>query len=207
MPARDLKREWKELYAPPTGRVVLVDVPDMHALMVDGQGDPNTSPAYQAAVGVLYGLAYALQFHLKRTGEDFVVMPLEGLWWSDDTTAFKLRDRARWKWTMLIVQPPPVTSDLVRTACAEIARNKGLDLSGVRFEAFAEGTAAQIMHLGPYAAEAPTIERLHDAIREQGYHRRGRHHEIYLTDPRRTAPGRMRTILRQPVERPGGAGR
>jgi hypothetical protein len=207
MPVRDLRREWKELYAPPADRVVFVDVPGMNALMVDGEGDPNTSPAYQAAVEALYGLAYALEFALKRTGEDFVVMPLEGLGWSDDMATFSLQDRARWKWTLLIVQPPPVTSDHVRTACAEIARKKGLDLSGVRFEAFAEGEAAQIMHLGPYAAEAPTIERLHDAIREQGYRRRGKHHEIYLTDPRRTSPDRMRTFLRQPVEHAGGAGR
>lgn len=198
----DIVKELRPLYRPPVDRAAIVDVPPMAYLMVDGQGDPNTTPEYAQAVEALYAVSYAVKFAVKRGPDavDFKVMPLEGLWWSEDMTDFVAGRRESWSWTMLIVQPAVVTEALVEGTVAEAGRKKDLPALGrLRFEVLDEGTCAQIMHVGPYADEGPTIEKLHAFIAEMGHLRRGKHHEIYLGDPRRTAPVRLKTIIRQPV--------
>lgn len=203
MDTLDLKKTYKELFAPPSKAPVLVDVPSLRFLMIDGQGDPNTSPEYEAAVQTLYSVAYSLRFALKKAGIlDYGVPPLEGLWWAADMAAFLAADRAAWQWTMLILTPDQVTRDWFDRAVTE-ARAKGAPaVDRLRLDAYTEGRSAQIMHLGPYSAEGPTIQRLHAFIEAEGYALRGKHHEVYLSDPRRTAPDKMKTILRQPVARP-----
>jgi len=197
----DLVKERRELYRPSVREPTMVEVPQMSFLMVDGQGDPNTSPEYAQTLNALYAVSYAVKFTVKRSGGvDFKVMPLEGLWWSDRMSDFTQGRREGWKWTMMIAQPPLVSDDLIDQAIAESARKRDLPaLDRLVFQGFDEGLCAQIMHVGPYSAEGPTIERLHDFIAEQGYSRSGKHHEIYLGDPRRTAPERLKTIIRQPV--------
>jgi hypothetical protein len=197
----DLKRELPQLYRA-TAQPAFVDVPELPFLAVDGSGDPNTAAEYAEAVQALYTVAYTLRFALERRadGVDAPVMPLEGLWWAPDPSAFRTGDRGAWRWTMLIRQPEQVTGGDVADAVAQAQRKKGLPgLDRVRLERYAEGRAAQVLHVGPYAAEGPTIERLHRFIAEQGYRLSGKHHEIYVGDPRRSAPERLRTILRQPV--------
>lgn len=197
----DLMREFRPLYAP--GRTpVLVTVPEFLFLMIDGQGDPNASPEYEQAVAALYAVSYSVKFELKRArrGLDYRVLPLEGLWWAPDMSAFRLQDRAKWGWTMMIRQPDLVKRDLVDEAARMVAARRSLPAAlRLRLERFAEGPAAQVMHVGPFSTEGPTIERLHAFITAQGYELTGKHHEIYLNDPRRTAPERLKTILRQPV--------
>jgi hypothetical protein len=182
----------------------LVEVPELSFLMLDGRGDPNTSTRFQDAVQALYAVSYGLKFGLKRTsGLDYRVSPLEGLWWSDDVNSFVNEDKSAYEWTLMIRQPPEATAELVEQAIAAAALKRKLPaLGGLRFETFEEGLAAQILHLGPYSAEGPTIEKLHAFIAAHGLGfdgRRRRHHEIYLGDPRRSAPERLRTIIRQPV--------
>jgi hypothetical protein len=197
----DYKKELAQLYNPSTKEPSVVDVPTMSFLTVDGAGDPNTEPAYQSAVEALYAVSYTLKFMVKKgtAGVDYGVMPLEGLWWVDDITEFSYDDRRNWRWTMMIMQPEMITSEMVDQAKTEVTRKKGLDLSSLRYEKLDEGRAAQIMHLGPYSAEPPTIERLHAFIAAQGLEINGKHHEIYLSDPRRIAPEKMKTIIRYPV--------
>lgn len=198
----DLKKQLKHLYNPSLKQKTAVDVPKMNFLMIDGQGDPNTSEAYQNAVEALFAVSYAIKLMIKKSeiAADYTVMPLEGLWWVDDMTQFSLVDKDAWKWTSMIMQPEYVTEELFKEARIQIEKKKGLAaLSEIRFEAFHEGQAAQIMYIGPYAEEeAPTIEKIHNFIKEQGNNLRGRHHEIYLSDPRRTAPEKLKTIIRQP---------
>ena len=197
----DHKKELKHLYGPPAKEVSVVDVPPMSFLMVDGQGDPKTSQAYQEAVGALYSVSYTLKFMVKK-GEmmiDYKVMPLEGLWWTEDMSRFSMDEKEAWKWTAMIMQPDFVTAELVEAAKDQAQRKKGLvAISLTRFKVFREGRAAQIMHIGPYAEEAPTIEKLHEFIAAQGGTLSGKHHEIYLSDPNRTAPEKLKTIIRQP---------
>ncbi len=201
----DLVKDLKPLYSPSARHPAIVEVPEIAFLMIDGRGDPNASEAYQDALQALYGIAYTLKFTLKKQdpGRDFRVAPLEGLWWGDEeapTMAGLQRDRDAWNWTMMIAVPGAVTAAEVAAATKAAARRRELPAApGIRLELFAEGLAAQIMHLGPYAEEAPTIERLHAFVAEQGYRLRGRHHEIYLGDPRRTTPERLKTVLRHPV--------
>lgn len=203
MPATkvDLKREHRDLYAAPR-EPVLVDVPELAFLMVDGRGDPNTAPEYTQAIEALYSVAYTLKFTLKRAAEpfDYTVMPLEGLWWAPDMASFAAGDRSKWEWTAMIAQPDAVTAELVERAVEQASAKKPLPAAArLRLERFDEGRSAQVMHVGPYSAEGPTIERLHAFIAEHGLALRGKHHEIYLGDPRRTAPERLKTIIRQPV--------
>jgi hypothetical protein len=201
----DLVKTLHPLYSPPKDRCVIVEVPDLAFLMVDGRGDPGNSEAFEAAMQALFSAAYTLKFSLKKTDSerDFKVAPVEGLWWGDDpkpSLANLQRDRDSWNWTMMIAVPDAVTAGEVAAALEAAARKK--DLPGaalLRLERFDEGLAAQTMHIGPYAEEAPTIERLHDFVAAQGYELRGRHHEIYLGDPRRTAPERLKTVVRHPV--------
>lgn len=197
----DLKKELKHLYNPSARQVAIVDVPEMNFLMVDGSGDPNTSQEYKDAIEALYAVSYALKFMIKKEKEiDYVVMPLEGLWWTDDMTKFSMENKDAWRWTAMIMQPQYVTENLVQKALQQVEEKKNPPaLSKIRFESFYEGLSAQIMHIGPYSAEGPTIERLHNLIREKGYELRGRHHEVYLSDPRRSRPEKMKTVIRQPI--------
>jgi len=198
----DLRKELKHLYNPPAKAPVLVDVPPMSFLTLDGRGDPNTAPEFRAAFEVVYGVAYTLKFMLKKAAEapDWGVMPLEGLWWTDDMATFSMERKDAWKWTLMVMQPDFVTAEQVERALAAVRAKKNLPgLDKLRFERLHEGACAQIMHVGPYAAEAPTIERLHHFIRELGSEPTGKHHEIYLGDPRRTAPEKLKTVIRQPL--------
>lgn len=202
MQTYDLKRERKDLYAPKRRDFEIVDVPGMGFLMIDGHGDPNTSATYRDAVEVLYTASYAVRAAVKtRGGRVHTVAPLEGLWSAKDWEAFRTRDKDAWDWTMMIAQPDWITRELVEEALAAAADKKGLPaFSLIRFERFTEGRSAQILHVGSYDDEGPLLERLHtEFLPANGLLSRGRHHEIYLSDARKTEPGRLRTILRQPV--------
>jgi hypothetical protein len=196
----DYKREFSELYRQDE-TVSLVDVPPFDYLMIDGRGDPNTSPEFAAAIETLYPFCYAIRSRVMESEDlKFVVMPLEGLWWAEDMEAFDAGEKADWEWTLMIVQPDVVTDDIVDRAREDVRENKDLPaLSTVRYETFDEGLAAQTLHVGPFSEEGPTVERVHEFIDENGYARRGAHHEIYLSDMRRTDPERLRTIVRQPI--------
>lgn len=199
----DLKKQRKDLYQPGSGDFAEVVVPLMRYLAIDGHGDPNTSPEYSGAVAALYTSAYATRSaHRERTGDDFVVGPLEGLWSSPDPTAFADRRKGEWAWTMLIPFPDPVTADDAAEGLRRAASRKpALPVAGVRLLEWAEGRCLQILHVGPYDAEGPTLARLHrEVMPARGLTWNGRHHEIYLGDPRRAAPDRLRTVLRQPVK-------
>ena len=198
----DLKKDLKSLYQPSARDVVQVDVPRFQFLMIDGEGDPNTSPAYAQAVEALFSVSYSAKFMLKKgpLARDYAVMPLEGLWWADDLSAFITNDKASWKWTMMIMQPSFVTPDLIEAAMAEVKRKKQLPaIDRLRLEDFLEGRCAQVLHIGPFSEEGPTIERLHQFI-DARTSRTGKHHEIYLSDIRRAAPDKWKTIIRQPME-------
>jgi len=174
----------------------------MNFLMIDGIGDPNTSQDYKDAVEALFALSYSLKFMIKngKVAIDYGVMPLEGLWWTDDMAKFNMENKDIWKWTAMIMQPEYVTKDMFDKALEQVAKKKNpAALSKVRFENFHEGLSAQIMHIGPYSAEGPTIEKIRDFIKEKGYKLNGKHHEIYLSDPRKTAPEKMKTVIRQAV--------
>ncbi|MCG3210278.1 MAG: hypothetical protein FOGNACKC_03909 [Anaerolineae bacterium] len=196
----DFKKELKNLYNPSAKTATVIDVPPLNFLMIDGHGDPNTAPAYREAVEALFSLSYALKFMVKKElAVDYAVMPLEGLWWADDMSRFSVEDKSGWLWTAMIMQPEYIVADLVETARAQVARKKNLPaLPRLRLETFHEGRAAQITHIGPYAAEAPTIAQLHQFIAAQGGQCAGKHHEIYLNDPGRTAPEKLKTVIRQP---------
>ncbi len=198
----DLKKELKEFYQPPTKEVVAVDVPEMNFLMVDGRGNPNTSQEYAEAVEVLFQVSYTLKFMVKKGSMaiDYGVMPLEGLWWAEDMSAFTTGDKSNWLWTMMIMQPDFVTSEMVEKAIRDVTKKKNpAAISKLRFEAYAEGKAAQIMHIGPFSEEGPTVEKVHQFIDARG-ERRGKHHEIYLTDIRKADPAKWKTVIRQPFD-------
>lgn len=196
----DLKKVYREHYSAPADPE-LVDVPSRPYLMIDGRGDPNTGREYADAVSSLYPLAYGLRKVIKdTTGDAYPVMPLEGLWWVDDMTRFTVEDKSDWQWTSMILLPDAVTADMASETIESVTAKKKLPSGHLaRFEVYGDGKAAQVLHRGPYADEAPTIAGLHDFIDEAGYHLAGKHHEIYLTDPRKSAPANNRTIIRQPV--------
>ncbi len=198
----DFKKELKHLYKPSDKKVDIVEVPPLNYLMIDGEGDPNTSQAFQDAIDVLYPLSYTLKFMIKRgeIGIDYGVLPLEGLWWTDDMSSFSVENKDGWKWTLMIMQPELITKEMVQEAIEQVKSKKNpVSLPLVRFESFDEGKAAQIMHIGPFSAEGPTVEKAHSFIEESGSQRRGKHHEIYLSDIRRAAPEKWKTIIRQPM--------
>lgn len=203
----DLKKDLKHLYNPTHKQVSEVTVPPMCYVMIDGAGDPNNSPTFEAATATLYGLSYTLKFASKKElGIDYSVMPLEGMWWVNDYSGpvdlSPNADRSGWRWTLMIMQPEHITPPMFEAAVVALRKKKNpANLDSVRFECYDEGLSAQIMHIGPYSAEQPTIERLHDYIITQGYQLRARHHEIYLSDPRKSAPEKMKTVLRQPMEK------
>jgi hypothetical protein len=198
----DYKKELRDLYQQSAEEVSLVEVPELDYLMIDGQGDPNTSSEYTAAIETLYPFSYAIRAIVKEdVGFKYVVMPLEGLWWTEDMSSFSVEDKSDWQWTLMILQPDFVTESIVERARENVRESKDVpSLSEVRFESLDGGTAAQTLHVGPFSEEGPTVERVHDFIASRGYTLRARHHEIYLSDRRRTDPERLRTIIRQPVE-------
>jgi hypothetical protein len=199
----DLKKELKHLYKPPTKEVVEVDVPKMNYLMIDGEGDPNTSPAYIEAVEALFSVSYTTKFTVKKGSQaiDYTVMPLEGLWWADDMSTFSVTDKSNWKWTMMIMQPEFVARQTIQDAIASVMKKRPSlsALSKLRAESFSEGRCAQVMHIGPFSEEGPTIEKVHQFISTRGQ-LTGRHHEIYLSDIRKANPSKWKTIIRQPMQ-------
>ena len=200
----DYKKELKPLYSPSAKEATVIEVPATSLLMIDGAGDPATSKEYMDAIRTLYPLSYTLKFMVKKSrGVDYGVMPMEGLWWADDMGAFMENNRDLWMWTSMVPQPEFITGDMVKQAMEQVEKKSNPPaLSKVRFELFNEGSCAQIMHIGPYSAEGPTIKKLHDFIEAKGYERSGKHHEIYLSDPRRSAPEKLKTIIRQPIKVP-----
>jgi hypothetical protein len=202
----DLRKQFKHLYQPSAKQFSIVDVPPLNFLMIDGTGNPNTSQDYHDALEALYGLSYTLKFGVKlgKYGSkkyDYPVMALEGLWWMDDVREFSLERKDDWKWTMMMMQPDIITPDQVELARADLIKKKNpVAAPKIHFESYHEGLSAQIMYFGPYADEGPTIQRLHEFIAESGHQLRGKHHEIYLSDPRRTAPEKLKTVIRQPMK-------
>ncbi len=197
----DIKKERKDLYAPRAGEFALVDVPELSFLMVDGHGNPNTASAYRKAVEALYAVSYAVRFAAKKQLDRVhVVGPLEGLWWAENPDVFLTRTKNDWSWTMMIHQPDWITPELVESARATAAKKRELPaLEKLWFERFAEGLSVQTLHIGSYDDEAPVIARMHEFAASQGHVLRGKHHEIYLGDPRKIEAARLRTVLRQPV--------
>ena len=199
----NLKKELSEYYNPSKAKVTFVDVPAMNFLMVDGKGDPNTAKSYAKAIETLYSVSYTLKFTVKK-GEmaiDYGVMPLEGLWWVEDMTKFDPEKKDDWLWTAMIMQPDFITKEMVEEARNSVRIKKNPKaLSLLRFETFREGPCAQIMHIGPFSEEGPNIAKVHKAIEDSGHELSGKHHEIYLSDFRRTAPEKLRTVVRQPYK-------
>jgi len=198
----DLKRELKHLYRPSAKEVVQVEVPTFRFLMIDGEGDPNTSHEYAEAVEALFSVSYTAKFMVKKGAQeiDYAVMPLEGLWWSDDMSAFITNDRSKWRWTMMIMQPHFVETDVIEESIADVKRKKTLPAVGeLRLESFTEGLCAQTLHVGPFTEEGPTIQRVHDFIAARSA-LAGKHHEVYLSDIRRADSSKWQTIIRQPME-------
>lgn len=191
-------------YRAPAGAFRIIEVPATRYLMVDGHGDPNVAPAYVEALESLYPVAYTMKFASKRDlGRDYVVPPLEGLWWAEDMAAFTTaRDKSRWDWTMMLMVPDWLDDEMFSTAVmAAGAKKPPPRLGDVRLESLTEGRCVQTMHTGPYDAEAEVLAKMHDDfLPEHGLRPTGKHHEIYLSDARRVAPEKMRTILRQPVQ-------
>lgn len=201
----DFKKELKHLYRPSSNEFVVVDVPPMDFLMADGHGDPNTAQEYQDVVEALYAVAYKIKFMSKKElGKDYVVPPLEGLWWAEDMDLFTTeRDKNKWDWTMMIMQPEWVIKEMFDEACQQVAKTKNPPaLPRLRLDPYYEGLSVQIMHIGSFDDEGPTIYKMHhEFLPANGYEESGKHHEIYLSDPRKVAPEKLKTILRQPVRK------
>ncbi len=198
----DLRKTLKPLYTASAKKPAIIKVPAMSCLMVDGTGDPN-GQTFQEAVGTLYTVAYTMKFAFKKEKAiDYPVTALEGLWDAGDMNDFASGNRAAWRWTVFMVLPDVVTKkDVAAAVSSAKEKAKFPRFPEVRLERFAEGLCAQVMHVGPYSAEAPTIQALHRFIGEQGCVPSGRHHEIYLGDPRRAKPEKLRTIIRQPMKK------
>ena len=180
----------------------LVEVPPLHYLMIDGHGDPNTSPAFAEAIETLYPIAYKLKFASKQgLGRDYVVPPLEGLWWADDMDAFSNRDKSQWDWTLLLLVPDWIDQAMVDAAVEQVAaKDPPARLGDVRYDLLDEGLCVQTLHVGSFDDEGPVLQKLHEEfIPNQGLTPTGHHHEVYFSDFRRTAPDKLRTLLRQPV--------
>ena len=201
--ASDPKDLIKRYYSPAAKEPEIITIPSMNYLMIDGHGDPNNNPAYSAVVSALYTLSYTLKFELKKVGTpEYKVFPLEGLWWSSDMDSFLTGDKSAWNWTMMMAQPEWITDTQVNKAKEKAAAKVDRAvLDKVRFEPFEEGLVMQMMHIGPYSAEGPNIARLHAFAKEKGYALFGKHHEIYIGNPQKAAPEKLKTILRQPIRR------
>lgn len=201
MQKTDFKKSLKSLYAPSQKDFSLVDVPAMTFIKIDGAGPPGNAQYVQACEW-LYPLSYGLKFMSKKELErDYVVPPLEGLWWAQDMTAYIENRRDEWQWTLMIMQPEWITPEMFARSLAKVTDKQGTPPETLRFESLDEGLSAQIMHIGPYSEEGPTLARLHDKFMpKQHLTWNGKHHEIYLSDPRRAAPEKLKTVLRQPVK-------
>lgn len=200
----DFKAEFKELYRPKAGVFTLVKVPKLNYLMVDGSGDPNTSREYAAAIEALYTLSYTLKFLSKsELGRDYSVPPLEGLWWSRDMKDFEKGKKEEWQWTAMIMVPDWITASIFKSALSTASsRRPEIDFTTVRREALTECLSVQTLFIGPYDEEAPVIAELHNSyLPANNLKENGKHHEIYLSDPRRTVPSKLKTIIRQPVSK------
>lgn len=198
----DLKKIRRELFSAPLNRFTLIDAPRAAYLMVDGHGDPNAAPEYRLAVESLYSTAYAAKFMSKEAGRDFVVPPLEGLWSAPDPESFAARRKHEWDWTMMIMVPDDLDSSMFQQAVARSRCKRGELSATLRLETLCEGLCLQALHVGSYEDEGPLLTRLHQEIMPQGgYGFGGRHHEIYLSDPRKTPAVKLRTLLRQPVRK------
>lgn len=196
----DYKSKFAKLYKARGAAVETVDVPEFRFLMIDGAGSPD-SQQFAEAVEALFPVAYTLKFMCKKgvQGIDYAVLPLEGLWWAEDMRDFTAANKERWQWTLMIMQPDLISAEMAGDAIEQVRRKKNPPaLHGIRFDAFHEGPAAQVLHVGPFADEGPAIRRLHECIAGHGHALSGKHHEIYLSDFRRTATAKLRTILRQP---------
>jgi hypothetical protein len=199
----DFKKDLGSLYKASAKKTDIITVPKLKYLMVDGCGDPNHSQLFQDAIEALFSVSYTIKFMLKKGTQqvDYGVMPLEGLWYADDMEVFSSAMKADWKWTLMIMQPDFVTDAIVAQAIELAKKKKELPkLRDLRFEAMEEGLCAQVLYIGPYSDEGPAITRLHDFIKENGYKLAGKHREIYLSDMRKTAPEKLKTIIRQPVQ-------
>jgi hypothetical protein len=199
----DFKKEWKHLYRPSAKEFSVVEVPPLNYLMIDGHGDPNTAQTYKEAIEALYAVAYKIKFLSKKGFErDYVVPPLEGLWWAAEMDTFTVkRDKSAWDWTMMIMTPEWVIPAIFEEAVRGVKKAKNPPaLDKIRLESYEEGLSVQILHIGSFDDEGPVLARMHaEFIPENGYVENGKHHEIYLSDPRRVAPEKLKTILRQPV--------
>lgn len=205
MPTKvDFKKTLKELYKPSFKEVVETKVPELQFIMIDGIGSPGEAQEYLDALAVLYPVAFKIKFLSKAKSKDYVVPPLEGLWWADDMKDFIEGNRDKWKWTMMIMQPDWITNEMFKKAIEETQQKKpelSKLLPKLRLEKYKEGKVAQIMHVGPYSEEGPTVQKVHDFIQNEGGTFNGhkqKHHEIYLSDPRKANPATMKTVIRQP---------
>ena len=197
----DLEKQLGDLYRPAKGKIVEVDVPPLRYLMIDGHGDPNTSPLYAESVEALFSVSYTAKFAMKKGPQqtDYAVMPLEGLWWADDMSTFSVDDKSNWKWTLMVLQPDFVPDEVIDDAIESVHKKKQLPaLDRLRLAEFTEGRCAQTLHAGPFSEEGPTIQRLHEFILARSA-LRGKHHEIYLSDIRRANPKNWKTVIRQPM--------
>jgi hypothetical protein len=198
----DFKKLMKPLWRPPIGDFEIVEIPELTFAMVDGTGDPNTAPAYASAISWLYTMSYALKFMSKAKGKDYGVAPLEGLWWSDDYADFIEGRKDRWSWTVMIMQPEWTASADFESARAKAQSKLGIPPASLRLETFVEGLSVQTTFVGAYSDEGPAIRALHEQfLPANGLIENGKHHEIYLSDPRRTRPEKLKTIIRQPVRK------
>lgn len=200
----DFKKTMKTLFAPSSKTFSLVDVPPLQFLMIDGKGRPEagSQTEYGQALAALYPMAYKLKFLSKKAlGRDYVVPPLQALWWADDMSVFITGNKDEWQWTVMIMQPDWIEQAHIDEVLPVVAASGPLPALGkLRLETYHEGRAVQIMHIGPYSEEGPTLKRLHEEyLPENGLVETGHHHEIYLGDPRKTAPAKLKTVLRQPV--------
>ena len=198
--AVDIKKDMKEFYQPPVSPV-FVNVPEMNFLMLSGAGHPD-SELFQNTIQTLYAAAYGIKFALKKQSNatEYVVPPLEGLWWTQNEAVFDIEHKENWAWTLMIIQPDFITQDTFQVVVEGLSKKKNMPLlSQVKIEAFCEGLCVQLMHIGPYSAEPPNIIKMHQYAEAAGYKLHGKHHEIYLGDPRRTTSEKLKTVLRQPI--------
>ena len=197
----DFKKEYRKLYKPKK-EFEIVDVPEFNYLMIDGEGNPNISEKFDEAMDALFGMSYNIKFNYKEKDKDYVVMPLEGLWWTEDMSNFTMENKDNWQWTMMIMQPDFVSEAVVEEMRDKVYEKKGIEIvNEVRLDNLEEGKSAQILYQGPYDEEGPVVEELHNFINEKGYKRDKKHHEIYLSNPQRTAPEKLKTIIRQPIKK------
>ncbi|HME50844.1 MAG TPA: GyrI-like domain-containing protein [Candidatus Lokiarchaeia archaeon] len=198
----DFKKEFPALYNPTSKNITIVDVPEMKFFMIDGQGDPNTAQEFKDAIATLFPLSYGVKMPFKKNHPDldYIVPPLEGLWFMEDMAAFSMASKDLWLWTLMMRVPDFVPDDEAISVIEKVMATKHPPaIDKVRFERYNEGKCMQIMYVGPFDAEPPAIQKMHEWARENGFEIAGKHHEIYLSDLRRTAPEKLRTVLRQPI--------